>query len=44
MTLTMVPIQEIGCKSIKIQVCKRKLLYFEQADTKQIDDKNKQLS
>ena len=42
MTLTMVPIQEIGCKSIKIQVCK--LLYFEQANTKQIDDENKQLS
>ena len=42
MTLTMAPIQEIGCKSIKIQVCK--LLYFEQANTKQIDDKTKQLS
>ena len=42
MTLTMAPIQEIGCKSIKIQVCK--LLYFVQANTKQIDDKTKQLS
>ena len=42
MTLTMAPIQEIGCKSIKIQVCK--LLYFVQANTKQIDDKSKQLS